>query len=326
MSDDSGVAAHVSRVPPSGTTSSATENTRPDSRASRHLAGGAPSHAHDRSFATIRFNVSGLGDDRDHPWRGLDPLRGHSADKSEYRQGPVASSPASRSASRRRRRSCPRGKTREFEIPGAVDHRSIWVDDPRDSYDRWLRSATSPIDGKIMTSVDRRKASQFGGDDKLGAPGSLMAHPAVFGPVSPARRAGRSARCAASCCARRQRERRRTQEFLGPLCAKWWLPEVGPSSNRSEDQCRQVRQEGVACAVREDEFRTRPSTSGVLRHTGREVGALEIGRPRHLVPYARQLRSDGPIGEGVGGRTPKSRSELHKAKLLVARATTRSSR
>jgi len=105
-----------------------------------------------------------------------------------------------------------------------------------------------------MTISDRSKdVIKSGGEwiSSVDLEGSLMAHPASLRPRSSPcpTSAGRSARCAAIVLRPgASASAEELKEFLGPLVAKWWLPERwGPSSKPFQDQCRKFDKR---CCVR----------------------------------------------------------------------------
>ena len=127
------------------------------------------------------------------------------------------------------------GKTvGEFEIRGPwITGSYFGVDDPERFHDDWLRTGDiGTIDGEgFMTISDRSKdVIKSGGEwiSSVDLEGSLMAHPAVFEAAViavPDERWQERPLCCIVLRPGASASAEELKEFLGPLVAKWWLPE-----------------------------------------------------------------------------------------------------
>ena len=127
------------------------------------------------------------------------------------------------------------GKTvGEFEIRGPwITGSDFGVDAPERFHDDWLRTGDiGTIDGEgFMTISDRSKdVIKSGGEwiSSVDLEGSLMAHPAVFEAAViavPDERWQERPLCCIVLRPGASASAEELKEFLGPLVAKWWLPE-----------------------------------------------------------------------------------------------------
>ena len=227
------------------------------------------------------------------------------------------------------------GKTvGEFEIRGPwITGSYFGVDAPEQFHDGWLRTGdigTLDAEG-FMTISDRTKdVIKSGGEwiSSVDLEGTLMAHPAVFEAAVIAVPDERWQERPLCCVVLRPGATASPEELQGvPVHARREVVAartLGLHRDRSQDQRRQVRQEGAARPVRRGRLAVRdPRLVESFDTLADEVGALESRVADAIFDTVRaQLRADGADeAKEFERRLAKVRRSLQKAEMLLRGAS-----
>ena len=227
------------------------------------------------------------------------------------------------------------GKTvGEFEIRGPwITGSYFGVDAPERFHDDWLRTGDiGALDGEgFMTISDRSKdVIKSGGEwiSSVELEGALMAHPAVFEAAVIAVPDERWQERPLSCVVLRPdatRERRRAARLSRHQGREVVAPRtLGLHRDRTQDQRRQVRQEGAARAVRRERAALRDARLvESFDALADEVSALESRVSDVIFDTLRaQLRAEGADeAKELERRLSKVRRSLQKAEMLLRGAS-----